>query len=146
MNYEKKYKEALERARKIENRERINVPDGTSIPVAIFPELKESEDERMRKSIIYALRNGGFYDSDKTDEAIAWIEKQGCKDSQVTLPPFTFDDILALQCCMETVKKVQEDKDLYEKLKDLHGRVYDAYQLEKQGKQKSIWHNEDEEP
>ena len=32
---------------------------------------------------------------------------------------------------METVKKVQEDKDLYEKLKCLHGRVYDAYQVEK---------------
>lgn len=52
-------------------------------------ELKESEDEKMRKSIIYALRNGGFYDNDKTDEAIAWLEKQQsveeiverCKDS-----------------------------------------------------------------
>lgn len=42
-----------------------------------FPELKESEDEKMRKSIIYALQNGGFYSSDKTDEAIAWLEKQG---------------------------------------------------------------------
>ena len=38
---------------------------------------------------------------------------------------------------MESIKKVQEDKDLYEKLNDLHGMVYDAYQLEKQGEQKS---------
>ena len=61
------------------------------------------------------------------------LEKQGDKDSQIKLPTFTFDDILALQCCMETVKKVQNDKDLYEKLNELHGRVYDAYHLEKQG-------------
>lgn len=64
------------------------------------------------------------------------MEKQGEKDSPVKPSTFTFDDVLALQCCMETVKKVQEDKDLYEKLKDIHGRVYDAYQLEKQGEQK----------
>lgn len=64
------------------------------------------------------------------------LEKQGDKDSQIKLPTFTFDDILALQCCMETVKKVQNDKDLYEKLNDLHGRMYDAYHLEKQGEQK----------
>lgn len=94
-----------------------------------FPELKESEDERIRKEIL-----------DYIDKAtgckrwVAWLEKQEDKDSQVKLPTFTFDDILALQCCMETVKKVQEDKDLYEKLNDLHGRVYDAYHLEKQGK------------
>lgn len=49
MNYEQKYKEALERARKIENREPINVPDGTSIPVAIFPELKESKCHNSEK-------------------------------------------------------------------------------------------------
>ena len=47
------------------------------VVLSFFPELKESEDEKMRKSIIYALRNGGFYDNDKTDEAIAWLEKQG---------------------------------------------------------------------
>ena len=50
----------------------------------MFPELNESEDEKMRKSIIYALRNGGFYDSDKTDEAIAWLEKQGEQKSSWT--------------------------------------------------------------
>ena len=72
----------------------------------------------------------------KVKDILSWLEKQGNKDSQVKLPTFTFDDILALQCCMETVKKVQNDKDLYEKLNDLHGRIYDAYYLEKQGEQK----------
>lgn len=99
----------------------------------IFPELAELDDKKIRKEII-----------DYIDKAtgckrwVAWLEKQEDKDSQVKLPTFTFDDILALQCCMETVKKVQEDKDLYEKLNDLHGRVYDAYHLEKQGEQKPV--------
>ena len=60
------------------------------------------------------------------------------QNEKISFPTFTFDDILALHCCMETAKKVQEDKDLYEKLKDLHSRVHDAYLLEKQGEQKSI--------
>ena len=136
----------------------------------ILPELKESEDERIRKEIISALKyanHKGVY-----DKHLAWLEKQGqetmkvsiwkhwkdgiagngngepifliktgntytlssglsfeCdyielseldnlmlekqdkKDNQVKLPPFTFDDILALQCCMETAKNVQEDKE-----------------------------------
>ena len=39
---------------------------------------------------------------------------------------FTFDDVLAIQCCMETVKQVQEDKVLYNKLLELHNKIYDA--------------------
>ena len=47
MNYEKKYKEALERARKIYEQGTI-----TESLCYVFPELKESEDERIRKEII----------------------------------------------------------------------------------------------
>lgn len=70
-------------------------------------------------------------------DCLDWLEKQGDSNSQtvLTLPKFTFNDVLALQCCMETVKKVQEDKELYEKLNDLHSKVYDSYQLGKQGEQ-----------
>ena len=268
MNYEKKYKDALERA-KIELN--ADTTQGTkNVLMTVFPELKDSEDEQIRKGLIKALgsigkRNWGGID---VFESIAWLEKQKsvretverCKNSwynegkiagmaegltndekyqqgwhdalenqgkadkesydiaekekydlvcgqfiqcrksfyefkeynsywfeyvgndtyigrsdnilnkkfhitprqlyclftqqrfypnpptaygkygeqkkQVHFPKFTFDDVLALQCCMETVKKIQEDKDLYEKLNDLHGRVYDAYHLENQGEQK----------
>lgn len=74
MDYEKKYKETLERAK-----EKYSACSAPALLEYIFPELKESGDEKMRESIIYALRNGGFYSSDKTDEAIAWLEKQGEK-------------------------------------------------------------------
>ena len=84
MDYEQKYKEALERARKIENGEPIDVPDGTHIPVAIFPELKESEDERIRKALIELVRMVDKnpihqifgYGDIKYSDMIAWLEKQ----------------------------------------------------------------------
>lgn len=63
------------------------------------------------------------------------IEKQDKQKKQVHFAKFTFDDILALQCCMETVNKVQEDKELYDKLNLIHNKMYDAYWLEKQGEQ-----------
>ena len=72
----RRYDEAIKRAKELLE---IGVKDTRDkrVVLSFFPELKESEDEKMRKSIIYALRNGGFYDNDKTDEAIAWLEKQG---------------------------------------------------------------------
>ena len=99
--------------------------------------LRGEIDERNVKNIGV---NGykSFFRPATNQEIKEWLEKQGNKDSQIKLPTFTFDDILALQCCMETVKKVQNDKDLYEKLNDLHGRMYDAYHLEKQGEQNPI--------
>ena len=86
MNYEQKYKEALDRARKIENGESINVPDGTSIPVAIFPELYESEDEKIKKAIIgliKEIKNQPLKRLEDWDKYIAWLEKQGSCQNNV---------------------------------------------------------------
>ena len=44
----KRYDEAIERAREINNEQRIQPYD---IMTRVFPELKESEDERIRKEI-----------------------------------------------------------------------------------------------
>lgn len=138
MNYEEKYNKALKRARYYHSKDYMLI---NSAIENIFPELKESEDERIRKDIISYLRNEKNvkrYISDiEIDKWIAWLEKQGFSKEQTNLPCFTFDDVLALECCMETVKKVQEDEELYGKLNDLHSKVYDAYQLEKQGEMKS---------
>lgn len=100
---------------------------GNRIIEEIFPELKESEDGWIKKEIINYLKEKGDFRSCW----IAWLEKQGNIDSQVKLPTFTFDDVLVLQCCMETVKKVQVDKDLYDKLLSLHDKVHDAYTITK---------------
>lgn len=71
-NYEKKYKDALDRASHIKDYNTIGTPQ--EIAELIFPELRESEDERIRKEIISALKfanDGGVY-----DKHIAYLEKQ----------------------------------------------------------------------
>ena len=128
-----RYDGAIEKAKKELNTCGSQDCDAARQIFRLFPELKD-EDERIRKNIIATIHL--YYGEPLEDEAkemIAWLEKQG---EQTNLPQFTFDDILALQCCMETVKKVQEDNELYEQLNLLHSKVYDAYQLKKQGEQK----------
>lgn len=71
--YEKKYKSALERARK------VYIPIENNILDDIFPELAESEDEITRKSLIRFLKSP-FVHENITDEKvvpwITWLEKQ----------------------------------------------------------------------
>ena len=78
MNYEKKYNEAIERAKQ------IAAQGGASryLVTQIFPELKESEDERIRKELIDIIKRsyeiGGFTLNNKElrDKYIAYLEKQ----------------------------------------------------------------------
>ena len=77
MDYEQKYKDALERAKEIHNEHKAQCAD---IMIKIFPELKESEDERIRKELIKYFTKGKEYLSlipYSKDECIAWLEKQG---------------------------------------------------------------------
>ena len=53
--YEKKYNEALERAQKVT---RAGGDVAVVIVQDIFPELRESEDERIRKALIRGLSEG----------------------------------------------------------------------------------------
>lgn len=80
MDYEKAYKEALERAKGVIEQNPLMEYLKKGIEY-IFPELKESEDERIRKGIIRNLeyladRAEGFV-KDELKERIAWLEKQG---------------------------------------------------------------------
>lgn len=77
MDYEKKYKEALERAKAFE------LPEYKNIAESIFPELK-NEDEKIRKALVDALNknlgNGIEKYGTTFSAALAWLEKQGGKD------------------------------------------------------------------
>ena len=82
MNYEQKYKEALEKARQFS--ERPLEEDSSTIVEYIFPELKESEDERIRKELITHCRNTRCVTEEGAERIakwIAWLEKQGEKKS-----------------------------------------------------------------
>ena len=80
----KRYDEAIERARKINSGDGVEAPPDWTTCEVIFPELKESEDERIRKWIIddirYNMNNEQLNNSEykkKAKKAIAWLEKQG---------------------------------------------------------------------
>lgn len=87
----KAYDEALERARKLAT----DLPNGRNDRLYhvddlehIFPELAESEDERIRKEIISALKNANY--KGVYDKHLSWLEKQG-EPTDVEEPNF-FDD------------------------------------------------------
>ena len=73
----KAYDEAIERAKKL------------GITEEIFPELKESEDEEIRKEIISILRNA-YWTSNRNrfNKLVAWLEKQG--EQKPTLPKWKY--------------------------------------------------------
>ena len=77
----KRYDKAIERAR---NTIEVNqtIPDIVECIESLFPELKESEDEKIIKSIINLVKKsneqGGYaLHKDEADKMIAWLEKQG---------------------------------------------------------------------
>lgn len=79
----RRYDEALERAKKIHNDTEFDYEKG--MMEEIFPELVESEDEKIRKEIIELVKF--YYGSSlarkhtvSKDEMIAWLEKQGESD------------------------------------------------------------------
>lgn len=76
MNYEKAYKEALERAREFQKSK-----DGLCVLTAesIFPELRDSKDERIRKALVRFHKSTIDVDGIKGEDIIAWLEKQGEK-------------------------------------------------------------------
>jgi len=80
MDYKEQYKKALERARKLkENPQSVfneySPKEGDTICDYIFPELCESEDERIREQIIYAINKLNVPESEKS-KLLAWLEKQ----------------------------------------------------------------------
>jgi hypothetical protein len=81
----RRYDEALERARKCldEKRDTCFVR-----PDVIFPELRESEDERIRKVLIDLVKcneRSGYtlLNNVTTDSILAWLEKQCDKDKLI---------------------------------------------------------------
>lgn len=94
MNHEQKYKKALERAKVVyhDHRKDRYWRDWLT---ELFPELKESEDEKIRYEIIAFLeqsihRGGGTpIPQEQEDKWLAWLEKQGKKKSaDRTTPKF----------------------------------------------------------
>lgn len=79
MDYENKYNEALERARnlmeQVRNNELLGFPDQFT---EIFPELRENEDERVRKVIVKYFKelHEQLWINLEIPDILTWLEKQ----------------------------------------------------------------------
>lgn len=110
MNYEEKYKNALERAKEL-----CDVADTFTITIhdicTIFPELheQESEDERIRKAIIAYISHDQHCGVSNAD-MIAWLEKQDAK------------------------KRIFNADDWY--VSEVDGKIHNPKFIEKQGEKK----------
>lgn len=82
MDYEKKYKNALEWARQVMTGETGFIQKEVE---EVFPELKKSGDE-IRKEIISALKNANY--KGVYDKHLTWLEKQGEKATDEMIETF----------------------------------------------------------
>ena len=68
----------------------------------IFPELKESEDERIRKDIIAFLKaDKPFADNETLANWISWLEKQGEQKQHVYGENEAADRLVSIAECLE---------------------------------------------
>ena len=132
MDYEKKLalaKEALESGSY--DRETIKY---------IFPELKESEDERIKKAIIESLPKYGYLPqtSIKVEDAIAWLEKQGEQDMIPLDKVIKFLDDQLVNDKDEVTGEPFINFQNYGAFKESFISYFKRKMLEKQGKDKEI--------
>jgi len=98
MDYKNKYEQALKKARIW--KDKSSMPkDKQGILDDIFPELKESDDERIRKELIdivkCAYKRGVIILGEKEKEKyIAWLEKQEQNPTDNVEPKFKVSDIV----------------------------------------------------
>ena len=118
MDYEKKYKEALADMKVIYP----NLKGDAKLAVEhAFPELSESEDERIRKAIIGHLKNDVDFvcNGITKDECLAWLEKQKephkrLRDKTpwiITAKEELAHDEERLQANLEELRKIRAEKE-----------------------------------
>ena len=87
----------------------------------IFPELKESEDEKIRKEIISILRNA-YWTSNRNrfNKLVAWLEKQGKKSTDKIEPSFKVGDWVVF-ITSGSAYQVEKKENYEYTLKNIHG-------------------------
>ena len=125
--YEKKYNEALKRARELvakwtgKNKD-FYIGDYSYI----FPELRESEDERVIRTLYYLVRDHDWLNGATKGEALTWLEKQKeslhisetCKENADSFtseqkPAWSEEDKDMLNCCISSIEEAKENRYAY---------------------------------
>ena len=107
MDYEKAYKNALQAAKHALDCEKQGLVTTDRVLIErMFPELKESEDERIRKAILELVRQSSeILDEQNQNNMIVWLEKQGNPNKEYHRVPST------------TLKRLYMNEAKYELLK-----------------------------
>ena len=111
-DYQQKYKEALERAKKMMESKRKVVVEKQALET-IFPELAESEDERIRKALVWHLKADVDFVSNGVTKAecIAYLEKQKeRKHTELTAEERMKNDKHFLSICQHLETLISESK------------------------------------
>ena len=83
MDYEKAYKDALNRAKHaLDCHNQGMVSTDVSLITSMFPELRESEDEQIRKALIEMVHDTPNSECEQNynvrkEDCLTWLEKQG---------------------------------------------------------------------
>ena len=108
MDYEKKYNEAMNDMRVIYP----NLKGDAKLAVEhAFPELRESEDERIRKALVWHLKADVDFVSNGVTKAecIAYLEKQ--KEQKPA--EWSEEDADILNCCISSIEEAKENRYAY---------------------------------
>jgi hypothetical protein len=132
--YKKKYEEAMLRMTKwVEGSEII---DPKEVAEFVFPELKESEDEKIKKEIINYISKQGASIKYNFDAWIAWLEKQGENTHNKEL-----SELLHKVIC----RFINDPNIPYTEREKVSMEIIPYVErIEKQGEQKPAWSEEDE--
>ncbi len=84
----------------------------------LFPELKESEDERIRKSIIKLLQRGGYMSPEDKTKAFAWLEKKGEQTNPYSGVSFEYNGHVWGMCARDNGVDILLDKQLFKHLEN----------------------------
>lgn len=93
-----------------------------------FPELAESEDERIRKAIISLIQNGGYMSKEEKAKAFAWLEKQG-EPNPYSGVSFEYNGHIWGMCARDYGVDISLDKKLFKHLEKQGEQVIDANKM-----------------
>jgi hypothetical protein len=126
-DYKKKYFDAIERLKQW-NQEHPNGYVTEDKDKFIFPELKESEDERIRKALINCYKGDGCLCNNKYripyKDVISWLEKQG--EKKPVIPKFKVGDIIKEKGLDETYEVIKYIDNGFAFI-DKYGEIFTAY-------------------
>lgn len=116
-DYKKKYEDALKKAKENKPLEEI------------FPELKESEDEKTGKDIISFVEQAidagyGIIDKERKDKWIAWLEKRGEQTNPYSGTSFEYNGHTWGMCARDNGVDILCDKHLIKHLEKQDGQKH----------------------